>query len=63
MSMETLRGPGGAVIGYIQKLSEGQWNILNKNQSLVARETPAGTFTASGKFIGKGRLGLTLLGR
>lgn len=60
-TLETLRGPGGFVIGFVQNLSEGQRNILDRNQKLIARETPAGTFDASGRFVGKGRLGLILL--
>ena len=60
---QTVRGPSGQVIAYVQQLSEGNWQILDKNQRLVAREIPSGTYDANGRFIGKGRLGLTLVWR
>ena len=63
MSVEIVRGPAGKVIAYIQKNGEDNYAILNENQRLVAREVNGDTFDANGRFVGKGRLGLTLIGR
>ena len=62
MSTETIRGVGGKVVGYVQKLSSGQTQVLDRNQRLVARESSGSTFTKSGTFAGKGAQGLRLLG-
>jgi hypothetical protein len=63
MSVEIVRGPSGKVIAYVQKNSENNYAILNENQRLVAREINGDTFDAQGRFVGKGRLGLTLVNR
>lgn len=61
MSMEIIRGPAGKVIAYIQKNGENHYAVYDENQRLVAREVNGDTFDAQGRFVGKGRLGLTCL--
>jgi len=60
---QTIRGPGGKVIGYVQHLSGDDYQVLNENQKLVAREVQGSTYDANGKFIGKGHLGVMLLNK
>lgn len=60
--METIRGAGGKVVGYIHQLGKGQVQVLDKNQRLVAREVAGSTFDKKGVFVGKGNQGLRLLG-
>lgn len=61
--METLRGAGGKVVGYIHQLGKGQTQVLDKNQRLVAREVSGSTFDKKGIFIGKGSQGIRELGK
>jgi hypothetical protein len=60
--METIRGPGGQVVGFVHQLGKDQRQILNANQRLVGREVAGSTFDKSGRFVGKGNQGIRLLG-
>jgi hypothetical protein len=58
---ETLKGPGGKIIGYVQTTGDNRRNIMDSNQRLVAREINGTTYDAQGRYVGKGSIGITKL--
>jgi hypothetical protein len=63
MSTQIIRDQKGKVLAYVQQIGKDRWNVLDRKGALVAREFFGDTYTATGKYIGKGRQGLTLVQR
>lgn len=63
MSTQIIRDERGKVIAYVQQVGPDRWNVLDSTMKLVAREFFGDTYTPTGKFVGKGRQGLSLIKR
>ena len=53
----------GKLVGRIQPVGAGNFNIFDAGGRLVAREIGEKTYAKNGKFMGRGRLGLMVLGQ
>jgi hypothetical protein len=61
--MISLRNARGQIIGWVQATGADRVNILDSRGRLVAREVSQMTLDRSGRLVGRGKLGLVVLGR
>lgn len=61
--MVALRNARGQLLGLLQTVGNDRVNILDAGGKLVAREIREMTLDRSGRLVGRGKLGLAVLGR
>ena len=62
-SMVPVQDQGGRVVGWVQSVGKGRFNILDQRGRVVAREIGNHTLDGLGRYAGRGRQGLRVLGQ